>query len=234
MNRMIMILSIATVSLVYQTNAGAADSTQQLPTLGDMKSAVQQEANQEKQAAKDAVQAEKSKAEQAVADEKQKAKDMVESKKSKANAKATEQQQRAKALAAVGIARGLLDLLAQHADGLGAAVDAGDGGPRRGVDNLLGACRPRVPVVANGQRGASRMNKGGAAGLGFSVPAVRLAGIVQLVVALAVVDDVPRQPIVGVVARVRFKIAVGYQISPLRHRCCLHGQAGRKKDGDDK
>jgi F0F1-type ATP synthase membrane subunit b/b' len=90
---------MATTVFVLVTTAAMAQ-TQPAPTLGEMKSAIEQQANQEKQATKEAVQAEKAKAEQAVAGEKQKAKEMVESKKSKATAKAAEQQQRAKDVAA--------------------------------------------------------------------------------------------------------------------------------------
>jgi len=87
MNIILSTIMIATMSVLVTTSAMA--QAQPAPTLGEMKSAVEQQANQEKQATKEAVQAEKANAQQIVADEKQKAKDMVESKKSKAMAKAT-------------------------------------------------------------------------------------------------------------------------------------------------
>ena len=77
-----------TISVLVTT--GAMAQTQPAPTLGEMKSAAGQQASQEKQAAKDAVQAEKAKTRQAVTDQTQKAKDIAENKKSKA--RATEQQ----------------------------------------------------------------------------------------------------------------------------------------------
>ena len=86
MNAILATIMITPMSVLVDTSARA--QTRPAPTLSEMKSAVEQQANQEKQATKEAVQAEKAKAQQAVADEKQKAKNMVESKKSKATAKA--------------------------------------------------------------------------------------------------------------------------------------------------
>ena len=77
MNAILATVVIATMSVLVNTSAMA--QAQPVPTLGEMKSAVEQQANQEKQATKEAVQAEKAKAQQAVADEQQYAKDMVES-----------------------------------------------------------------------------------------------------------------------------------------------------------
>ena len=69
MNAILATVMIATMSVLVNTSAMA--QAQPVPTLGEMKSAVEQQANQEKQATKEAVQAEKAKAQQAVADEQQ-------------------------------------------------------------------------------------------------------------------------------------------------------------------
>ena len=71
MNAILATVMITTVSVVIPAVAMAQSPS--APTLGEMKSAAEQQANQEKQATKETVQAEKATAQQAVTDEKKKA-----------------------------------------------------------------------------------------------------------------------------------------------------------------
>ena len=64
MNTILTTVMATTMSVLVNTSAMA--QTQPTSTPGEMKSAVEQQATQEKQAAKDAVQAEKAKAQQSV------------------------------------------------------------------------------------------------------------------------------------------------------------------------
>jgi len=93
--KQVLIAALA-VAIPFLINGIASGETAQTaPTLGEMKSGVQQQATEEHKAMTEAVQKENAKTKQAIDAETQRAKDLAESKKAQTKAKAAEQKQKA-------------------------------------------------------------------------------------------------------------------------------------------